>query len=83
MFLGIGVAEVPGLVGLALVLLTNSLWVYLIGLSFSLIDLTLVGPTRAEIARRQRQIVEAHLPYDLTRALLRRPDLPRRPDRVD
>jgi hypothetical protein len=74
LFLGFGIAEIPGLLGVAAAIITKSLWIYLIGLAFSLVDLTLIGPTRAEIARRQRQIAEAHLPHDLTRSLLSRPD---------
>ena len=78
MFLGIGFAESRHFWALALMLVTKSLWVYLIGLAFSLVDLMLIGPTRTEIARRQRQIVEAHMPHDLTRALMTPPD-PARP----
>jgi hypothetical protein len=59
-----------------MMLITNSLWIYVIGLAFSLFDLTLIGPTRAEIARRQRRIAEAHLPYDLTRSLMQQPSRP-------
>ena len=77
MFLGIGFAEIPGLLGVVMILITGSLWIYVIGLAFSLLDLVLIGPTRTEIARRQRQIAAAHQPHDLTRALMRKPDPPR------
>lgn len=76
MFLGIGIGEVPALFALVMMFVTKSLWVYLIGLAFSLLDLWLIGPTKTEIARRQRQLVEAHLPHDLTRALMTPPERP-------
>ena len=77
MFLGIGIAEIAWLVGLVATLLTKSLWIYLLGLGFAFLDMTLVAPGRAEIARRQRQIDATHPGLSLTRSLLRPSDRPR------
>lgn len=77
MFLGIGIAELAWLVGLVATLLTKSLWIYLPGLGFALLDMTLVAPGRAEIARRQRQIDATRPGLNLTRSLLRPSDRPR------
>jgi hypothetical protein len=69
-FIGVGFAEMPALVGLALTLPTDTLWVYLIGMVFSLIGFWRVAPSRGNLARDQNAIRSAGSPLDLIRALM-------------
>jgi hypothetical protein len=78
MLLGIAFAEIAWLIAVVTTFIAQSLWIYVLGLVFAVLGMTLVAPRRAEIARRQRQIDEAHQGYDLTRSLLHAPDRPRR-----
>jgi hypothetical protein len=48
------------------VFLTDSLWVYVLGMGFGLLGLALLAPTRADITRRQQQIAS----LDSTKSLL-------------
>ena len=84
-FIGIGFAETPALVGLALTFATDVLWIYLIGMAFSLIGLWRLAPLRRNLARDQEVLRSAGSPLDLTEALMRggptsKPGSPSRPD---
>jgi hypothetical protein len=83
-FIGVGFAETPALVGLALTLPTDTLWIYLIGIVFSLIGFWRVGPTKRNLARDQDSIRSTGSPLDLTEALMtagsQTPGSPPRPD---
>jgi F0F1-type ATP synthase membrane subunit c/vacuolar-type H+-ATPase subunit K len=70
MFLGLAIAEVPGLIGIVAAIARESLWLYLVGAAFSIVDMALIAPGRREIARRQRRLAEDRAPFDLTQALM-------------
>jgi hypothetical protein len=78
-FIGIGLAEAPALWGIAGVFLAGSLWIYLVGLAFTLVGLRMMAPTRSDIERRQREIIAAGSALSLLDALIT--DLPTRPHR--
>jgi hypothetical protein len=84
-FIGVGIAEIPALVSLALTLATDVLWVYLIGMVFSLTGFFRIAPTKRNLARDQEAIRSAGSPLDLTLALISAgpsaPGPPHRPDR--
>jgi hypothetical protein len=69
-FIGIASAEVPALWGFAGVVIGGSLWIYLIGLAFSMIGFALIAPTRGDIERRQEQLAAAGSPLPLLDALM-------------
>jgi hypothetical protein len=69
-FIGIGVAESSALVGFVGTFIMGNYWIYLVGLTFALSELFLVGPTRREIARRQEQIAAQGSPLSLVQALM-------------
>jgi F0F1-type ATP synthase membrane subunit c/vacuolar-type H+-ATPase subunit K len=71
MFIGIGLCEAPALLGVAGSLLTDSLWILVLGLVPTMVGFALIAPGPHEIGRRQRQIVAAHSHLDLALALLR------------
>jgi hypothetical protein len=72
-FIQIGIAEAAALWGFAGVFLTQSLWVYLLGLAFGLYGLWLTAPTRSSIERRQREITAAGSSLSLLDALIETP----------
>jgi hypothetical protein len=72
-YLGIGVAEVPVLVGFAGFFLTGELWAYLLGMTLGLLALVLVAPTRADIERRQQQIAAQGSSLSLLEVLMAPP----------
>lgn len=72
-FIGIGSAEVPALAALVGVFVMGAYWIYLVGLAFALAGLSLVGPTRREIAPRQEQIAAQGSPLSLVKALMEAP----------
>jgi hypothetical protein len=72
-FLSIGLAMIPALTSLAGVLITRSLWIYLIGLAFSLVGLAWIAPTRRDIERRQAELTASGSPLSLLDALLTTP----------
>jgi hypothetical protein len=78
-FIGIGLAEAPALWGIAGVFLGGSLWIYLVGLAFTLVGLLMMAPTRSDIERRQREIIAAGSALSLLDALIT--ELPTRPHR--
>jgi hypothetical protein len=69
MFTGIGIAESTALVAFIMVFIANSLWLYVVGLAFSLAGLTFVAPTARNIARRQEKLNAAGVPISLLQAL--------------
>jgi F0F1-type ATP synthase membrane subunit c/vacuolar-type H+-ATPase subunit K len=75
-FIGIGYAESAALVAFVGTFIMGTWWVYLVGMSFAYVGLTLVGPTRHEIARRQEEIVAQGSPLSLTAALMAKPPRP-------
>ncbi|TMK84747.1 MAG: hypothetical protein E6G44_09295 [Actinobacteria bacterium] len=70
LFVGIGRAELAGLVALVGTFVMGTLWIYLVGMVVAIIGLLLVGPTRREIARRQEQIAAQGSPLSLGAALM-------------
>jgi O-antigen/teichoic acid export membrane protein len=72
-FMGVGLAQSPAMVGLAGVFIGDSLWIYLVGLAFSLVALWTIAPTRQDIERRQREITAAGSPLSLLNALISAP----------
>jgi hypothetical protein len=83
-FIGVGFAEFPALVGLVLTLPTDTLWIYLIGMAFSLIGFWRIAPSRRNLARDQDAIRSTGSPLDLIEALMtagpHAPGSPPRPD---
>jgi hypothetical protein len=65
-FIGLGYAQSAAYLGFVGVFLTDSLWVYVLGMGFGLLGLALLAPTRADITRRQQQIAS----LDSTKSLL-------------
>jgi hypothetical protein len=76
-FLGVGLAEVPALLAMAVVLLRGSFWICLVGLPFALAGMWMVAPSHRDIERRQREITAAGSPHSLLDALIAAP--PARP----
>lgn len=68
-YVGLGLAQSPALFGLAGVFIGDSLWIYLVGLAFTLVALWMIAPTRQDIERRQREITAAGSPLSLLNAL--------------
>jgi hypothetical protein len=82
-FIGVGFTEVPALVGLAFTLPTNALWIYLIGMAFSLIGFWRIAPSRTNLSRDQDALRSAGSSLDLTQALTATgPTPPERPPRA-
>jgi hypothetical protein len=69
-FIGLGFAQVPALLGFALTLPTAALWVYLIGMVFSLIGFWRVAPSRRNLGRDQETLLSGRSSLDLTQALI-------------
>ncbi len=72
-FVGIAVAEGAALAGIAGVLLSRSLWLYLVGLPFALVGMWTMAPSHHDIQRRQRDITAAGSPLSLLDALISAP----------
>ena len=68
-YMGLGLAQSPAPFGLAGVFIGDSLWIYLVGLAFTLVALWMIAPTRQDIERRQREITAAGSPLSLLDAL--------------
>jgi hypothetical protein len=69
-FIGVGYAQSAALLGFVGVFLTDSLWVYVLGMGFGLLGLALLAPTRADITRRQQQIASLDSTMSLLEALV-------------
>jgi hypothetical protein len=70
-FLRIGFAESAALSGLVGFLIVDGLWVYVVGMGFSLIGLWLAAPSGRDIQRRQEEIAALGSPLSLLQALTR------------
>jgi hypothetical protein len=73
MFIGAGFADSVAFMGFAGVFLAGKSWLYLLGLMFALVGLTLVAPTEADIERKQRQVEAQGSPLSLLEALIETP----------
>jgi hypothetical protein len=69
-FLGVAFSEMPGLGAFVGAVVTGHLVVYVVGLGFTAAGMALVAPTRADIARRQRDLMAWGSMLSLGRALL-------------
>jgi hypothetical protein len=70
MFIGIGAAESAVATGLAGAFFGGSLWVYLVGLAFGLVGLSLAAPSVRDIERRQVEIAASGSTLSLVEALM-------------
>lgn len=69
-FLGVGLAEIPALLGFSLAIVTDALWVYLPGMAFGSAGFWRVAPTKASLRSDQERLRAAGSPLDLTEALM-------------
>jgi hypothetical protein len=69
MYLGIALAEIPMALGFAGTLVANVPWPVVTGVAFSLVALSLVAPTGADVERRQAQLADAGSALSLREAL--------------
>jgi hypothetical protein len=72
-FIGFGSAEIAALAAFVGTFLMHALWICPIGLAFSTVGFVRVGPTKREIARRQRQIADQGSTLSLLDALAKTP----------
>jgi hypothetical protein len=72
-FIAVSYAQSAALLGFVGAFLTDSLWVYVLGMGFGLLGLALLAPTRADIERRQRQIEARGSSLSLLEALMETP----------
>lgn len=83
-FIGVGIAEIPPLVAIAVTFAGVALWIYLVGLMFSLLGFFWIAPSRRNLAGDQDAIRSTGSPLDLTEALMtagpQTPGPPPRPD---
>ncbi len=70
MFLGISFAQSAALMGFVGPLAGGGLWLYLVGLVFSLPLMLWIAPGRRDIAAQEAKITASGSPLDLTRALI-------------
>jgi hypothetical protein len=69
-FLGVAFSEMPALGAFVGAVVTGHLVVYVVGLGFAAAGMALVAPTKADIARRQRDLMARGSMLSLGRALL-------------
>jgi len=72
-FIGVGMAYSAALFGFVCFFINGRLWLYLVGMAFSLIGLTWIAPTRQDIERRQGQIEAQGTSLSLGKALMEVP----------
>jgi hypothetical protein len=72
-FNGMGLSMAPFLFAVVFVFFTGSLLIMLVALPFTLLGLAWCAPTRADIERRQKQLVERGFTFSLGRALVGQP----------
>jgi hypothetical protein len=72
-FKGIAFSESVALAAFVSVFLSNRLWIYLIGLAFSMIGFAMIVPTRGNIERKQQEIMAQGSPLSLGDALMHAP----------
>ena len=70
LFVGIGYAAATALFAFCGSLITQSLWIYLMGLAFSVISFAILAPTKANIERGQQSVQRTGSPLFLGQALL-------------
>ena len=80
LFIGVGVAELPALVGLVCAMLADVPWVYCIALPFALWDFWRIAPSRRNLELDQQRITQRGSPLNLVGALMARGGSPPRPD---
>jgi hypothetical protein len=73
LFIGISVSEAAALAGFVGSFVMGTWWICLVGQSFATIGLTLIGPSRREIARRQDWIASQGSSPLLGKALMETP----------
>jgi hypothetical protein len=69
-FIGVGIAQIPALVAIALTFATDPLWIYGIGMVLSMVGLWGIAPSKRSLARDQEAIRASGSPLDLTEALM-------------
>jgi hypothetical protein len=69
LYLGIALAEIPVAVGFAGTLVADVPWPVVTGVGWSLVALSLVAPTNADVDRRQAQLADAGSAVSLREAL--------------
>ena len=83
-FIGVAIAEFPSLVAIAVTFVGVPLWIYLVGMVFSLLGFFRIAPSKRNLARDQDAIRSTGSPIDLTEALMtagpQTPGPPPRPD---
>jgi hypothetical protein len=72
-FVSFATAEYPALLGFVGFFVTNRLWVYVLGMSFSVVGLALIAPGRRNLARLQTRLREDGSSMSLVGALMARP----------
>jgi hypothetical protein len=72
-FIGVGMAMSPALFGFVGFFIDGRLWLYLLGMGFSLIAFAWIAPTRGDIERRQEQIQAQGSSLSLGKALMETP----------
>jgi hypothetical protein len=70
LFIGIGRACLPEFAALVLTITSHRLWVFVIGLAFTVVCLLLVAPSRGNIERRQSQLDARGTPLSLGQVLM-------------
>jgi hypothetical protein len=73
MFIGVGFVELPALAAFAASLLVDTLWVYLLGMAFSLFGFWKIVPSKRNLERDQAWIRSTGSDLDLTAALMSQP----------
>ena len=71
MFTGVGLAELPGLVAIPAAIISDSLWVYLLGMAFALAGFWRIAPSSRNLARDQEAISSTGSPLSLIEALMK------------
>jgi hypothetical protein len=69
-FIGVGISEISALVGLGLTFVVEPLWIFLIGMVFTMIGFWRIAPSRRDLVRDQAAIRASGSPLDLTKALM-------------
>jgi hypothetical protein len=72
-FIGVGLAESAALFGFVCFFIEGKLWLYLLGMAFTLLGLAWIAPTRAAIARGQEKIDAQGSSLSLGKALMQVP----------
>lgn len=68
-YVGFAVAEGAAMIAFIAVFLTNTLWVYLIGVAFATVGMVLISPSKSNLAYHQRRLRERGSALSLVEAL--------------